>query len=274
MVRTPPARKPVMPTSPPAKQTAATVDARLGELQTQFEQLKAQVRQAQQLSSLGTAAAMIAHEVNNLLTPILGYAKAALKHEDTALKDKALTTTVKNVEMLIAMSTRVLGIAAAKPGEREEVQLRPVIDDAIESLCRNPAKDGVRLTIEVPNELSVCADRLQIQQLLFNLLLNAREAMAPSHNGRLRITAARDAERVIVTVHNSGDPIPADLLPHIFEPFQSSKGATRDGKPRCGGLGLALCRDLVEENDGTIDVTSDAESGTTFRIDLPSGDNA
>lgn len=245
------------------------LEAQVAKLQSQLDLVKVQVRQAQQLSALGTAAATIAHEVNNLLTPILSYAQAALDANDPQLQTKALHVTLKGVRMLIAMSNRVLEISAAKPQTREVVGVRAVVEDAIASLCRDLSKDGIRVAVDVDEDVTVSADALQLQQVLFNLLLNAREAMAARHNGSLRISAERNGEQVAIRVHNSGNPIAPDVLVHMFEPFQTTKPVTRDGRRRCGGLGLALCRDLVAENAGTITVASDAELGTTFTVTLP-----
>ncbi len=252
-----------------APQPPSTPDQRLQDLHDQFARLKAQVRQAQQLSSLGTAAAMIAHEVNNLLTPILNYARAAAQSDDPTLHKKALAITVKNVEMLIAMSDRVLEISAAAPPKREDAQLRSLIEDAVKSLCRDLAKDAINFSLDVDPQCTVHADRLQLQQVFFNLLLNARETLAKSRGGRLTVSAQPKGSHTEVTLRNSGDVIPPDLLPRVFEPFQSSKTSNENKRSRCNGLGLALCRDLVEENGGTINVTSDAEHGTTFTITLP-----
>lgn len=250
------------------------VAGRVAELTAQFDQLRAQVRQAQQLSTLGRAAATMAHEFNNLLTPILGYAKAALDSDDTSLQRKALEVTVKNVDILTAMSGRVLAIGAAKQGQRESVSLRDVIKDAADSLCRDLSKDGIQFHVEVDESLCVLADPLQIQQVLFNLFLNAREAMAPDHSGRLSVCAKRTGDEVRIEVSNTGEHIPDDLLPHIFEPLQTSKPTNRNGHERCGGLGLTLCRDLIEENEGTISVTSTPEAGTVFTITLPVGESS
>ncbi|MGB2986702.1 MAG: HAMP domain-containing sensor histidine kinase [Phycisphaerae bacterium] len=255
------------PTTTP--ESAPTVEVQLVRLQTQFDLLKVQVRQAQQLTGLGTAAAMIAHEVNNLLTPILAYAQAALGSNDSELQRKALTVTMKNVRMLVAMSDRVLEISAAKPPTRESVSVREVVEDAIASLCRDLGRDGIRLSIKIDESSTVRADALQLQQVFFNLFLNAREAMVASHGGRLTVSARRQDERVIIKVHNTGEAIHFDLLPHIFDAFQTSKPVTREGRKRCGGVGLALCRDLVEENDGTIGVDSEPGTGTTFTVVLP-----
>ena len=256
--------------SPESHTEAPAISRQFARLEAQFETLKAQVRQAQQLSALGAVAPMIAHEVNNLLTPVLGYAEAAVTSDDPSLMKKALTVATKNVRILIRMSERLLSIGAARTSNRGAVTLREVADEAHASLCRDLSKDGIQFVNKIDPDLRVRADALQVQQVLFNLLLNAREAMLGAHNGLIRISARRDGNRTVLEVHNTGEPIPADLLPHVFDALRSSKPVERNGRARCGGLGLALCRDLIEENEGAIRVTSAAETGTTFVIDLPS----
>jgi signal transduction histidine kinase len=263
MQRTPPAQ------TRPKDKPRATVETHLANLEDRLDLLRAQVRQSQQLASLGTAAATIAHEVNNLLTPILSYAQAALEGGDTELQKKALTVTMKNVQMLVAMADRVLQISAAKPAEIQAVSVCAAARSAAESLCRDLSKDGIALSIKVDESLTAWADPLQLQQVLFNLFLNARDAMKSLHSGRLTVTAGRDKDRTIIEVQDTGKGVPPDLLPHIFDPLKSSKSTDGNGRERCKGLGLALCRDLVEENGGTIDVTSEPGAGTKFTITLP-----
>jgi len=258
-------------------------------LSQKFEMLEARVRQAQQLEVIGRAAATLAHEFNNLLTPMLGYAESAVNSSDIEFLRKALGVTVKNCKMLVVMSERVLEISAAKPVRREMVDVRSVVDAAFESLCRDLSKDGISTQIDVPEDLQVFCDPLQLQQVLFNLLLNARQAMEKSHGGILKVagrsvsaesngvqrppcSAASNEPRTELSVHNTGSAIPKDLLPYVFEPFQSSKSPQGEEKSRCRGLGLALCRELTEENGGSIRVTSDPEEGTTFTIILPSNE--
>ncbi|MFQ5495752.1 MAG: sensor histidine kinase [Phycisphaerae bacterium] len=266
--RTPPGASPVG-----GGTAVEPLEARLATLQSQLDQLRGQVRQAQQLAGLGTATAMIAHEVNNLLTPILAFSKAALKSDNPSLRERALQVTVSNVEMLVAMSGRLLELTAARSNARREVLLGGVVDDAVASLCRDLDKDGIRFTTRIDADVSVYVDRLQLQQVLFNLLLNARDVMVRSRGGRLSVSAADHGEDVEIRVHNSGPAIPPELLPHVFEPFQSSKSEGDAPARRCSGLGLALCRDLIRENDGTIDVSSTPDEGTTFVIRLPRGPN-
>lgn len=245
------------------------IEVKLSDLSKQFELLKSQVRQAQQLTGLGTAAATIAHEVNNLLTPVLAYAEYAQSSDDVALMKKAISVTAKNTRMLVRMSQRVLEISSASPACHGAVRLRRVVDDAIESLCRDLSKDGIESTIDVDGSVEVWGDHLQLQQVVFNLLLNAREAMVAQNGGRLTISARRDDDQVVLTIHNTGPAIPPEVLPNIFDLLQSTKPSKRSGQKRCGGLGLALCRDLVEENGGTIKATSDDSRGTCFALHLP-----
>jgi signal transduction histidine kinase len=217
---------------------------------------------------------VIAHEVSNLLTPILGYAEAALSTDDHELQRKALTVTAKNVRMLVAMVERVLEISAAKPAEFEPVSVRAVAEDATASLCRDLSKDHIRLALKIDESLQVFADPLHLQQVLFNLFLNAREAMLAAGSGCLTVTAAQRGDQIIIEVCDTGMGIEPQALPDIFDPLKTSKPAEREGRQRCGGLGLALCRDLIEEGGGTISVASDPGVGTTFTIVLPAGDTA
>lgn len=261
----------------PAKGAHADVGLQLAKLTAQLDSLKVQVRQAQQLSTLGIAAATIAHEVNNLLTPMLAYTDTALASNDVELMRKALTVVANNARILVNMSSRVLEIGAPKPMKKEPVKVRAAVDAALAGLCRDLSKDGIRVMIDVNDSIVAECDPLHLQQVLFNLFLNAREAMVASHGGLLKISARveqylasdEDLSRVMIEVRNTGEAIPSDLLSHIFEPFQSGKPAIREGKTRCGGLGLALCRDLIEENGGRISVSSDVERGTAFVIHLP-----
>ena len=176
--------------------------------------------------------------------------------------------------MLAAMCERVLELGAVKPPVRQAVSVRTAAADAVDSLCRDLSKDGIRLSLKADPSITVWADSLQLQQVLFNLFLNARNAMAPRHGGRLTVSASRRPGRVILEVADTGPGIPPDLLAHVFDPLQTSKPIDRNGRQRCAGLGLALCRDLIEENDGTISVTSAPGMGTTFTITLPAVERA
>jgi signal transduction histidine kinase len=237
-------------------------------LEHRFTELKAQVRQAQQLSAMGLATATIAHEFSNLLSPVLAYVQYALDTDDAALSRKALSVTAKNVRVLTRMSDRLLEVGAAKAPDHRHVLVRAAVDEAVETLCRDLSKDGLTFVNEVPESLTAWAEPLHLHQVFFNLLLNARDAMVPRRSGCIRAAAEAVGDRVRITVSDNGPGIDPDRLTTIFDPLQSSKKDVA-GRTRCGGLGLALCRDLIEEDGGSITVESTPDQGTAFHIQLP-----
>lgn len=245
------------------------LEGEVARLEARLDQLKAQVRQAQQLASLGTFAAMIAHEFGNLLTPILGRAQFALQENDPELMRKALHQTINNVKILDRFSSRILEVSAAKGAQRESVKVREVVDASVDSLCRDPAKDSIRFVNNVPEDATVFVDPLHLQQVLFNLFINAHSVLRLTRSGRLTVNSEVRGNQLRLMVKDNGPGISPELIPHLFEPFTTSKSTTAEGRPRCGGLGLAISRDLVTENKGTISVESELGAGTTFIIDLP-----
>lgn len=250
-----------------ATDTEQRLQAQFERLEHQFGILKEQTRQAQKLASLGTAAAMLAHEFNNLMSPVVGYAKYAVDSKDPELMVKALTMTLKQTAIVTGMSDRILGLAASETQAVARVNVQSAVADAEACLCRDLSKDGIRLVNEVDPAVHVMADPRQLQQVLFNLLLNARQAIK-HRNGRIRVSAEAAGERkVAIHVADNGCGIPAEALSDIFDAFYT----TKDDRPdKSGlGLGLTLCRDIVEEHHGAIDVASELGKGTTFTITLP-----
>lgn len=238
-------------------------------LEAQFERLKDQTRQAQRLASLGTAATMLAHEFNNLMSPVVGYAQFAIDSKDPELMAKALRITLKQTGIMTAMSDRILGLAANEVSAVQRVNIKEAIDDARECLIRDLSKDNIEFITEIDKSLTFLADPRQMQQVFFNLLSNARQAIQHRH-GRITVAAERiDDETVSISFRDNGSGIPSDSLDAIFGEFYSTK-KDRPGKSGIG-LGLSLCRDIVEEHRGTIQVASEVGKGTIFTLKLPSG---
>lgn len=237
-------------------------------LVTRIEQLQAQVRQAQKLASLGATAAMIAHEFNNLFTPIVAYARHALDTSDVPLMKKALEKTLTQVETMRNMSDRVIGLAKQGDAAIRAVNVAKIAGNAVECLCRDLGKDNITVQTQIDPTLEVRANESSLLQVMFNLVINARQAML-GRRGRLTIDASAREGRVDLSVRDTGCGIPPENLHRIFEPFFSTK--TNADKPdrRGLGLGLAICREMIEELDGTIQVTSEVGVGTTFTINLP-----
>ncbi len=136
-------------------------------------------------------------------------------------------------------------------------------------LARDPQKDGIALRVHIPTDLCVKGDDVQLEQVLLNLMINARQAMI-GKGGSLTIKASVvEQNEVKIQVSDTGPGIPENLMSKIFQPFFTTKGTTRKDESRGTGLGLAICKDIIEHHKGRIVVESQVGQGTTFNIYLP-----
>jgi signal transduction histidine kinase len=245
--------------------------------QQQNNALKNQLNQLQHLANIGTVSYMIAHEINNLLTPLKSYADLALKNnDDKALCEKALQKTVQNCERASNVMESMLALANDQGQEKKNSELHTLVEEIFGCLCRDFTKDRIRVEIEIPQGLKVWAVPVQIQQVLMNLILNARQAML-QRGGALSIRAVEKKETVEIEVEDTGAGIkPADLE-RIFDPFFTTKKDNKTSSENSGaGLGLAFCKRVIEGHKGSISVESGPAYGSRFKITLPkppSGEN-
>lgn len=240
------------------------------QLQDENRQLKKRLEQYERLANLGTSTAMIAHEINNLLTPLSNYAQLALQNkEDEKLTEKALEKTRRNCTRASDFMESILDLTSPAAEKKEAVNLEKTVSEAFKCLGRDFRKDGIRVKTDIPKDLNVPAVRVQLLQVIINLVLNARDSMLSS-GGRLTVKAEESGEEnVNITVSDTGEGIAADELAKIFEPFFTTKGAD-DGKVKTGnGLGLAYCKRIVEQHNGAISVNSVVGEGSTFYVSLP-----
>jgi len=214
---------------------------------------------------------MIAHEINNILTPLGSYASLALQHlDDSALVKKALEKATLNCQRASNVMESMLSLANGTHQAKQEVRVRDLVDEVFTCLCRDFAKDRINVTRDIPSELSLWAVPVQIQQVLMNLILNAREAMLP-RGGSLTIRAAQATHGIVIEITDTGHGIKPTDLENIFEAFYSTKDSS-DVREECfgTGLGLAFCRLVIDSHDGHISVKSKLSQGTTFSITFPS----
>jgi signal transduction histidine kinase len=238
-------------------------------LQQQVEVLKQQLGQAQRLTALGELVSTTTHEFNNVLMTILNYAKMGVRHKDAATRDKCFEKILASANRAATITNTVLGMARNRAAGQEATDLTKLVDDTLLLLEREMNK--YRVTVEksyqaIPPAL---VNGNQIQQVLLNLLINARQAMP--NGGRLWIKLLNDPENNMVdlVVRDSGCGIPADKLPRIFESFYTTKkGPDASGKGGTG-LGLSMCRDIIESHHGRIRVDSSVGKGTAFTLKLP-----
>jgi signal transduction histidine kinase len=242
----------------------------LSDREQENQTLKSQNVQLQALANLGAATSMIAHEINNLLTPLASYATLAAQNpNDRDLVDKVLDKTRRNCERASKIMESMLALANGQRQEHETVNLRWLVEDVFTCLCRDFQKDSIAVCVEIPEALELHCVLVQIQQVVMNLILNARDAMLPG-GGTLAVRAQSNARHIELSVSDTGRGIPANDLEHIFTPFFTTK-ANGGNSTECSGsgVGLAFCRRVVQAHSGDISVTSQPGKGTTFRIRLP-----
>ena len=254
--------------------------AHFEKLEAQFEHVREGLTHSHRLTMLGTIASIIAHEYNNILTPIISYAQLALaRPDDLDLNRKAIEKALAGAERAARISSSMLGFAT-DTDERPIASLRQVIDDTFACMAREPKKDGIELVIDVPNAAAAMRP-LNLQQVLMNLILNARRAMR-RRGGRLSVTATADGRTIRISVADSGPGIPPAILDRLFEPFVTHRIGDEPGsdpdppgrapdlhEPKGTGLGLCICRDMVRAAGGEITVDSEPGQGATFHLELP-----
>jgi signal transduction histidine kinase len=236
---------------------------RVREIEKQYEALEETVLQLQPLANLGLAWAMTAHELNNLLMPVINYAQLAAQHpDDAALCEKAIQKTMLLSTRAAAILEKVMLLAREGQIEKETLPLNQLLDNVFACLGRDFSRDGIRVIRNIAGDVEITADAIAIQQVLMNLLLNARHAMLAA-GGVLTISAEQTADGTLIRIADTGCGIEADTLKKIFTPFYTS------GKDGGNGLGLAFCRKVIESHNGFITVDSEPGNGTRFKILLP-----
>ena len=248
------------------------VIARLQKAEADLDALRKELDHTCQLATLGTLTAGIAHEINNILTPVLAYAQLAMSNPgDAALRAKALERAVAGVQSASRITEAVLGFARSDD-EAEHAVIIEMIDSSLACLSRDPARDGIRLVIDVDPALTVRIKPLALQQVLLNLILNSVTALH-GKPGELRISAEeRPDGTTLIRFRDTGPGIPSEIELTLFDPFVTTH---RNGKPSptChggSGLGLAVCRRLIENSGGSIvlDQSTEGGHGASFAISL------
>ena len=244
---------------------------------TSRKELEAQFLRAQRLEAVGTLAGGMAHDLNNILAPML-MAAGLLKESATSDHDRNLLGMIeKSAQRGADIIRQLLTFSRGIEGERRPIQLKHLARE-MGHIVQETFPREITLVEEVPSELwPVVADPTQVHQIMVNLCVNARDAMP--EGGRLEITARNallDAARagtkhgakvgryVVLAVADSGMGMPPEVIDHIFEPFFTTKGV---GKGT--GLGLSTVQGIVRSHGGFLDVTSAPGKGSKFEVYFP-----
>jgi two-component system NtrC family sensor kinase len=256
------------------------LETQVRSMQRQLDGLREQLMESQRLATIGTIAAVIAHEFNNLLTPIVSYSQFALSSLEDGKPDmeiirKALTKAFGASTKAGKICTSMLALARGQT-QLQTVGVQQMVDEVLLVMARDPKKDGLTLRVQVQPNLKVSGDPVQLEQVLLNMLINARQAMLDAHGvrgGSITIKAFESegsgGHEIRIQIIDTGPGIPEKLLGRIFEPFFTTKGTAKRGESKGTGLGLAICKEIVEHHKGRIEVQSTVGKGTTFSVILP-----
>ncbi|MDO4549819.1 MAG: ATP-binding protein [Planctomycetia bacterium] len=249
------------------------LDLEIQKLRKENQALHAQLQAAATMISLGELVSTTTHEFNNILTTILNYAKIGLRHSDASTREKAFNTILSAGNRAAKLTSSILGMSRNRSSGAEPTDLIQLTEDALLLLEREMNKYRISVEKEYGTNIpEVLINGNQILQVLLNLIINARQAM--NTGGRLIIKINHDPETSFVdlVIRDFGTGIPKDILPHIFETFFSTKKTDESGKGGTG-LGLSMCRDIIEKHHGKIRVDSTVGKGTAFTLKLPVAQN-
>ncbi len=245
--------------------------------------METQLTQAEKLSSIGLLAAGVAHEVNTPLAIISSYTQMLSKQlgkqlsEDDGSNARMQPVLAKITEQTFRASEIVNGLLNfSRMGSVEfgRIDMNALVRDTVLLLEHQTRSAGVQVAVELRDDLpAVLGNRGKLQQVLVNLILNAKDALQDRSNARVTIATGRTSKGVLLTVEDNGVGMSEDVLRKIYDPFFTTKNSPKDGQRKGTGLGLAVTYGIVQEHAGTIDVTSSVGTGTTFRLELPAADD-
>jgi len=247
-----------------------TLEQRILEKTEELRRAQQQIVQMEKLSSLGKMAATVAHELNNPLSGILTYAKLTSLELNEANDGSKFDELLRYQTLIQKESARcgdivrnLLLFSRASDYELAEHNVRRIIERALMLVQHHLEVAEIRLVTHLGDEDdTIVCDENQVQQALVALFVNAVEAMP--EGGTLSVSCKALPDEMCIEVTDTGYGIPEEVRPQIFEPFFSTKEAL-DGV----GLGLAVVYGIVQRHEGTIEVDSSGERGTTFRVRLP-----
>ncbi len=226
---------------------------------TELRRLEQQNRRTERLATVGQLAAGIAHEIRNPLASISGSVELLRSTPQATDDDRTLMTIVhREISRLNVLIGDLLDYANPRAPQPVDLDLAVVIEETLQVMRADQAFGDVEVTSELARPLDVHADPAKLRQVLWNLLRNAAE----SGGKHVRVTGARDASGVTVTIADDGPGIAPDHLARIFDPFYTTKD-------KGTGLGLATCHAIIAEHGGRIEVESEVGRGTKMVVRLP-----
>ena len=234
-------------------------------------ELESQLSQAEKLSSIGLLAAGVAHEVNTPLAVISSYTQMLTKQMSG---DARLAPVLEKITQQSFRASEIvnslLNFSRTSGTERTSVDLNRLLKETLNLIDHQLKTAKINVDLDLQPELSlVLGNQGKIQQVLLNLLLNAKDAMFQSATAHLSITTYTADERVMVKIQDTGSGIREEHLHRIYDPFFTTKNKPREGEHKGTGLGLAVTYGIMQEHGGKIHVQSSPGNGTIFELEFP-----
>jgi C4-dicarboxylate-specific signal transduction histidine kinase len=235
-----------------------------------LREMQAQLAHANRIETIGQLAASIAHEVNQPIAATVANAQAALRWLDRPAPDldearQALDRIVGNGLRAGAVVAGIRNLIRKTPRRNDRVEIHAVIGEVLPLACSEATRNGISVQVDFAEDLPVIqGDRVELQQVILNLIVNAVEAMSEGEGPRkLRIGAGRtETNDVLVSVSDSGPGLAPATLENLFKPFYTTK-------PNGVGLGLSICRSIVEAHGGRLWASANPSGGAVFQFTLP-----
>jgi PAS domain S-box-containing protein len=254
--------------------TAADVAAevRAEQAEQALREAQAELAHVTRVMSLSALSASIAHELNQPIGAVINDARAGLNWLDKPSPNlpeakEALESIVKSANRGAEVIERIRALTKKAPVQKIELNINEVILEVTALTRVEIHRNHVTLRTQLANELPpVQADRIEFQQVMLNLIINAIEAMEESARRDLLIASRKDGSKVRVEVCDSGQGLKPEIADHIFQPFFTTKSSGM-------GMGLAICRTIVERIGGKLSARANAPCGTVFELIIPHDSN-
>jgi two-component system, NtrC family, sensor kinase len=235
-------------------------------------QLEAQLTQSEKLSSIGLLAAGVAHEVNTPLAVISSYTQMLTKH---MRDDERLAPVLEKITQQTFRASEIvnglLNFSRTSGTEFTSLNLNDLLGDTVTLLEHQFKTAQIRVETNFdPHLARIHGNQGKLQQVILNLMLNAKDAMFGTPNATLKIATFNGAGRVLVRIQDSGAGIEKEHLHRIYDPFFTTKTKPQDGAHKGTGLGLAVSYGIMQEHAGKIHVESELGVGTAFQLEFPS----
>ena len=231
------------------------------------DELERRLIQLERLAAVGELSSTTTHEFNNLLMTIINYAKLGLRHKDEASRDKAFTRILDAANRGAKITSTVLGLSRSGSGPMEPLDLVALVEETLVLLERDLSKYRIDVERDFHPSPKILGAAGPLQRLLLNLITNARQAIG--ERGTILIRVVPEKSHVVLTIRDNGCGIPQENLSKLFQPFFTTKsGPDASGKGGTG-LGLSVCKEIVDEHRGRIRVESTIGKGTAFTIRFP-----